>query len=491
MNGRLVLRLLGMVSGVLCLAWLACLLVAAMQRHQGLEGNAAQVFGACAAGAAVVAALLLWLTRKAEMRIFRREALAIVGLSWLFVSVLGAIPYWLLAPELGWAGGIFESTSGMTTTGASVVSAFDAMPRSLLFWRALSQWIGGLGVVVLFVALLGSLGAGAKVLFANESTAPTVDFRESRIQQAVLNLATIYGGLSLACLLALRLGGLSWYDAVCHMFTTVATGGFSTYGASYAAFESAYVEWVGIVFMILGGTSFIVLGLVFRGNPAALWKNTEVRFYLLLLVGATAAIAAHLSLEGWESGIHDPIRAAAFQVVSIATTAGFATRDFGGWSTFPQILLFLLMIVGGCSASTSGGTKVFRFILALKVAWIGIEKALRPRITRPLRLNNRTLDSQSIHDALVYLTLLGTLTLLFIPFLAFMEPDLSPLGAITAVVACLFNIGPGLAEVGPAAHFGHFSNATKLKLSVLMIMGRVELYAVLVLFTATVWRRFR
>lgn len=428
--------------------------------------------------------------RGASKKFFRKEALAAIGMGWLLSALVGSIPYQMIVPQIGISGAFFESASGLTTTGASVLSDLESLPPSLLFWRSLSQWIGGIGVVVFFVAILGFLGAGAKILFANESSTSMADFDESRVQSAVARLITLYLGLSAACAASYFMAGMDWFDALCHMFTTVSTGGFSTRSASFAAFESPLLEWLAILYMILGGTSFILLLGLLRGKLGSAASNSEFIAYLSILAIGVMAVFLALILENAYSDWMRSARASAFQVVSIATTSGFATEDFAAWPSLAQIALLMLMVVGGSAGSTAGGLKVVRLVIAARFCLLQIERAYRSNVIRALRVNNRVVNEKAGHDAVAYIALLALMCLVAFPAAAMLEPSLSVQGVISAVAACLFNIGPGLAEVGPTQLYDFLQPFTKTFLAVLMIMGRLELYAVLVLLAPSLWKRF-
>lgn len=491
MNYSIIFKLLSVILSTVALAFLASFLVGELYYFRELDRLAREEWLISIGIALVLSIIAAFLGRNASPKMFRKEALATIGLGWILASLVGAIPYYLILPETTYTDGVFEAASGFTTTGASVYGDLNIFPRSLLFWRCLSQWIGGLGVVVFFVALLSFLGAGAKILYSNESSGASTDIESGRIQQGVLHILYLYLGLSLACALTLRALGMDWYDAVCHMFATLSTGGFGTYNNSLGAFQSPALQWAVTLFMALGGTSFFVLLRVLRGNFRALRTNTEVVAYYCIILVSTLLLTAMLMTElgqadHWEASL----RAAAFQTVSILTTTGFSTVDYQQWLPVGHMLLLLLMVIGGCSGSTGGGAKVVRFVVAFKVCRAQIEKAYRSRVVRPLHINGKTLDREDQDNVVTYLIMLGLVTLIGVMTVALLEHELSFAAQISSVFACLFNIGPGLAEVGPTQNYGFFREPTKLVLSLLMIMGRLELYAVLVLFSPALWRRF-
>jgi len=489
-NYEIIAKLLSVIISTVALAFVASFCVGEFFYYEQ-DKIAREEWFVTISIAIVMSIVLAFLGRNAKPKMFRKEALATIGLGWVLASLLGALPYYLILPETTYADGVFESASGLTTTGATAYGDLHSFPRSLLFWRCLSQWIGGLGVVVFFVALLSFLGAGAKILYSNESSAASTDIESGRIQQGVLQILYLYLGLSLVCMLTYKALGKSWYDATCHMFTTISTGGFGVYNASMGHYESAAIEWATILFMALGGTSFFVLMRVMRGKFRALKTNTEVLAYYAILVISSLLLTGMLLTETNQTDdFEEALRTAAFQVTSIMTTTGFSTVDYQQWPPVGHIVLLLLMIIGGCSGSTSGGAKVVRFVVAFKVCRLQIEKAYRTRVVRPIHINGKVLDKEDQDSVVTFLLILGLAFFGGLMTVALLEHDLDFTGQVMSVVATLFNIGPGLAEVGPTQNYGFFREPTKLVLSLLMIMGRLELYAILVLFSPALWRRF-
>lgn len=433
---------------------------------------------------------LFILGRKADIKIFRKEALCVIGLGWIIASAVGAFPYLLILDECSIADAVFESTSGLTTTGASTFPQFEHFPKSLLFWRSLSQWIGGLGVVVFFVAILSFLGAGAKILFSNESSGHSTEIESGRIQDGVIKIMVFYLGLSLTCALAFRGCGMSIFDAICHMFTTVSTGGFSPYEASIAAFNSPAIEWVTILFMLLGGTSFFVMIKLLRGNWSALTQNTEVIVFFAIVCGTALLMSELVILHEHDDDFLHALRVGTFQVVSIITTTGFCTANFETWQPASKLIILCLMFLGGCSGSTAGGGKIVRFVVALKMMLVNVERSFRSRVVRPIHINGKSLDRDDLDNILHYLILLGIVTFFSLPLIALLDPGLSIETTMGAMLGTLYNVGPGLGDLGPAHNYGFLNDSTKYFLALLMVMGRLELYAVIVLFAPSLWKRF-
>lgn len=491
MNYGILFKLQGFILGAVVVAFALSLGLAVAFDNHGSHELAITGFGISFLVTACLSGGFLFLGRKADNTLFRKEALATIGTGWLLASLAGALPYFLILPEVTFAGAFFESASGLTTTGASLLSNLESLPKSLHFWRAISQWMGGLGVVVFFVAVLSFLGAGAKVLFSRESSAQAADLNTPRVQDGVLRLIFLYCGLSVICTGVYWMCGLSWFEAMIHMFTTLSTGGFSTRSGSIADFANPALEWSIVFFMAIGGTSFLLIIELIRRNWRALKTSTEFKAYVALMASFSLLIFIFLISDSCEdTHLHDLLRAATFQVVSIMTTTGYSTVDFDLWLPVTHILLLALMFIGGCSGSTAGGTKVIRFIVGLKVSRQHIEKAYRSRVVRPLKVNGKSLSASEQESIVVYIVILALIVFSGTLILSFLEPNMSFEGVVSAMAACLFNIGPGFAEIGPSNNFAGLHAYSQIFLSILMIMGRLELFALLVLFSPALWKRF-
>lgn len=491
MNYAILFKLQSVILGAMAVAFAVCFGIAFTFDHQQVTDLSVQGFAISFLVAACLSLGCFVLGKTGDNTLFRKEALATIGCGWIVASLTGALPYFLILPDLSFTEAFFESASGLTTTGASVLSNLEALPRSLHFWRGLSQWMGGLGVVVFFVAVLSFLGAGAKVLFSRESSAQAADLNTSRVQSGVLKLMKLYLGLSVACTVAYWICGLSWFEAVIHMFTTLSTGGFSTRSGSITDFHNPALEWCIIFFMAVGGTSFLLILDALGRKWKSITTSTEFKAYYLLLAGFTLAITVFLVIDPEGSlPLPEAIRTSAFQVVSIMTTTGFATADFDVWLPVTHVLLLAAMVIGGCSGSTAGGTKVIRFIVALKVSAQQVEKAYRSRVVRPLKVNGKSLSPAEQETILVYIVILTLIIFSGTLLISFLEPAMSFEGIVSSMAACIFNIGPGFAEVGPTRNFADLHAYTQIFLSLLMIMGRLELFALLVLFSPSLWKRF-
>jgi trk system potassium uptake protein TrkH len=490
MNYAILFKLQSVILGAIAVAFAISTGLAFVYDHELGSDMSVLGFSLSFLVAACLSVGFFILGKTGDNTLFRREALATIGCGWLLASLTGALPYFLILPEVSYAEAFFESASGLTTTGASVLSDLENLPRSLHFWRSLSQWMGGLGVVVFFVAVLSFLGAGAKVLFSRESSAQAADLNTSRVQEGVFRLVKVYLGLSLLCTFVFWLCGLSWFESILHMFTTLSTGGFSTRSASIAAFQNPALEWAVIFFMAVGGISFLLIidAVSRRWRPVR--ESTELKAYFGLLAGFTAIISLFLMVDNPPMATAEAVRTSAFQVVSIMTTTGFATADFDQWIPVTHVMLLALMFIGGCSGSTAGGTKVIRFIVALKVSAQQLEKAYRSRVVRPLKVNGKSIGPAEAEAIMFYIVILTLVVFCATLVIALFEPAMSFEGIVSTMAACLFNIGPGLAEIGPTQNFAGFHSHTQVFLALLMIMGRLELFALLVLFAPALWKRF-
>lgn len=476
---------LARVLGGLGLALTAVLLVPLALSLADGDGAHPTFLAALAASAGLGGGLLA-LGRRGPADLTHREGFAVVTLGWVLFGLVGALPYRLHGALPTMVDAVFESLSGFTTTGATVLTDIEALPRSLLLWRAITHWLGGMGIIVLGLAILPMLGVGGMQMFRAEVPGPTADRLRPRIQDTAKLLWGVYLALTAAETLLLMLGGLDWFEAVCHAFATMATGGFSTRNASVAGFGSAYVDAVITVFMFLAGVNFALHHAALTGGWRRVRRNEELRAYVLLTLAAVAVLmvsnAARTYPNLWEN-----LRYSAFQAVSILTTTGFGTADYETWPVVGQVLLVLLMFVGGCAGSTGGGMKVSRVVLIVKHAWAQLWSLIHPRGVRLVKLDGRPVPPEVLQGVLgffaLYLLVTGVATL------GMAALGVDPVTAVASVIACLGNIGPGLGGVGPADNYAHLPQAGKVLLSLCMILGRLEIYTVLVLLYPSAWRR--
>ncbi len=464
---------------------------------------------------ACVGSLLWWLGRGSTGQLFRKEAMATVGLSWILATVLGALPYLLSQTQsapgvrISIVDSLFESQSGFSTTGATILTDLEdpeLVPHCILFWRSSTHFLGGLGIVVLLVAILGQ-GAGGKAMMRAEIAGPTKDSAHSRMQKTAIVFASIYVVLNLVLAIIYWGSGMSIFDALCHAFGTLATGGFSTYNDSLGHFQSPWIEYVTVGFMILAGTNFALLLLVSTGHFYRLIQDVEWQVYIGVMLTVTAAVIAFGMWSGNFADFGSALRFSLFQVVSIMTTTGYGTQDYDQWNNFGRGVLIVLMFVGGCAGSTGGGMKVIRHVLLAKILRLELELSYRPRVVRPLRIGGQTIDGNDLRKRiLVYFGLVGAVFACSWLLLITVEPDSQWLQMVSAaddsnsldhklldcasaVSATLHNIGPGLGVVGPTANYADFAPWSKLLFVFLMMLGRLEMFSILVLFVPAFWRR--
>ncbi len=459
----------------------------------------------------------VWFVTRGADNLGRREALLLVAMSWLIGAAVAALPFYLWAwfdaaatpealpthPMINPVNCYFEAMSGLTTTGATILEDIAPLPRSLLLWRALTHWLGGLGIVVLFVAVLPSLGVGGKKLYKVEAPGPQAQGVTPHIRETARLLWKIYLGLTVAQILALRLAGVNWFQSVCHTFATLATGGFSTHNASIAAYDSIAVDLIVIVFMFAAGVNFALYYAIMRRKWSAIRKDTELRVYFVCIVVATIVITASLvgstihTTAGktiGDAGLGQSLRYAAFAATSIQTTTGFSTADFDRWPFIAEALLLVMMFIGGSAGSTGGGIKVIRIWVMLKVLKVEIERAFRPQVVRAMKVGGAPVEPEMRLGAITYvLTMvlivgLGAVLLVLIERGA--DGSITFTTAATASIATLFNIGPGLERVGATGNYAFFTDASKLVMCVLMALGRLELFAIIVLFSPRFWRGY-
>ena len=418
--------------------------------------------------------------------LYRREGILIVVGGWMLASIFGALPYMLTGALLDPMDALFESASGFTTTGASVMTDIEANGRGLLFWRSFTQWLGGMGIIVLFVALLPELGPGARFLYKMEVPGPTAEALQPRIRTTAMTLWKIYLAFTVIETALLKLFGMDLYDALTHTFSTMSTGGFSPRNASVAAFDSPWIHLVIIGFMIIAGTNFSLFFGMRRRTNWNLFRDSEYRIYIWILGAATALIAWDLFRSGTYT---EPFRAvldSAFQAASILTTTGFATADFDGWPVFGRMLLVVLMFVGGCAGSTAGSMKVMRMAIGLKAAIREVRLIFSPNTVLAVFVSGKAVPDSVVRSVAGFFILYLSAWALGALLLSLGEPDL--ITAATASAASIGNIGPGLSLVGPTQNFAAFNAAEKGLMVLLMWLGRLEVYSIAALFTRAYWR---
>ena len=482
MNLRAIFHLISYMLLVLGLAVLVCLGVSvyfndSLATQQGLSASAAIICG--------VGLISAFLTR-GRVDLSRVDGFGIVTFGWVFASLFGALPYLLTGTIEHPVSAVFETMSGFTTTGASVLTDLESFPRGVLFWRAMTHWFGGMGVLVLCVAILPFLGVGGMQIYRAEMPGPSKDRLTPKIATTAKLLWGVYVLLCAVLTALLCLGGMTLFDALCHAFATMATGGFSTRTLSVGAYNSVYFDVVITFFMILAGTNFALHYRALTGQPLAYFRESEFLYYIFFLGGAIVM----LTLTVWGSvygSLWQALRAAAFQGTSIMTTTGFVTADFDQWPNAARTLLVLLMFIGGCAGSTGGGIKVVRVSVLLKKTMRELRRFVRPQAVWAVKLNRKSVEQSVISHISAFFAMFIILFALFSILMTFFTPDTET--ALTSVIATMGNIGPGLAAVGATQNYADIPAVGKSILVFCMLLGRLELYTVLIVLLPSTWKK--
>jgi len=488
MNKRAVFHLVAFVTLVIGAAMGACAALSfywndpAWTQHSLLISSAVTM---------AVAGLLLLLMR-GDINLSRRDGFGVVTFGWLFAAGFGALPYIFSGIIPHPISAVFETMSGFTTTGASMLPSgsfqtLESIPRGIIFWRALTHWFGGMGVLVLCVAILPFLGVGGMQIYRAEMPGPSKDRLTPRITTTAKLLWGVYVLLTLAEILLLKFAGhLCWFDSFCHTFATMATGGFSTRTASVGAFNSGLVDAIIIFFMLAAGVNFSLHYYALTGQPGRYFKDPEFRFYIFFWIGC----GLFLTFNVW-GPVYDhfglALRAAFFQGTSILTTTGFVTADFDSWPQASRLLLVLMMFVGGCAGSTGGGIKIVRIFIMWKKMIKEVRQFMRPQAVMQLKLGRKPVEDEAVANIAAFFTIFVVVFALASFLMTFFTPDLET--AATSVIATLGNIGPGLAAVGATQNYAAIPIPGQIILTLCMLLGRLELYTVLILFLPSFWKR--
>ncbi|MDR1277790.1 MAG: TrkH family potassium uptake protein [Treponema sp.] len=486
MKWGVIFRVLVFLLGLVALSMILPLILACFYG----EPDMIRAFGFPIAAVLAVFFPAVLFTRKRPVRFSTADGFLLVFLAWVFSCFLGAVPYRLSGHITSVAGAVFESVSGFTTTGATVITGVEDLPRSLLFWRAMTHWLGGMGIVVLTVALLPLLGAGAfqmnaAQLFQAESPGPENDKIAPRITGTAKMLWACYMALTLLQVLLLAAGGMGWFDAAVHAFSTMATGGFSSRNAGIAAYNSPWIDWVCTVFMILAGLNFTLFFQLLKGKYRNILANSEARAYGgVILVSAIIITGAILPQS---PSLGTAVRYAFFHTASILTTTGFAAADYNWWPPLAQGVLFFLMFIGGCSGSTAGGVKVIRYVALVKQTGSEMKKIIHPRGVFNIQLNGRSGKKEVIYGVAGFVFLY--FVCIFAAALLVSSAGMDIFSSLNAALLCLGNIGLGLGKLGPFSEVSAFPAYVKWGLSFIMLLGRLELWTVMVFFTRDYWRR--
>ncbi len=487
MKVKLVLKVLGRILIVEAVVMLLPIAVSLYYRE-----NDWHAFLLPALSAAVVGLALSFLTRKTKPGIHAREGFVIVGTAWLSMSLIGALPFFISGEIPNYIDCVFETISGFTTAGSSILTNVEALSRGLLFWRSLTQWIGGMGVLILFLALLPSLGERSIQLMRAEAPGPTVTKIVPRIDASAKILYIIYFVLTLAMIIALVVAGMPVFDSVNHALATAGTGGFSIKNASIGYYNNPVINVIIATFMIIFGVNFSIYFYIIKRKFREASGNTELKAYIGIIVAAVVMIAIDVlasnpSPDPSIQGIGSALNHAYFQVASIITTTGFASTNFELWPTFSKMIIIFLMFVGASAGSTSGGIKVSRVVILVKASYRDLKKILHPRSVNTVRLDKKSVSEEVVSGVVVFFTMYMLVILVASLVISLDHKDL--ITTTTAVLACISNIGPGLGEVGPIGNFSEFSQLSKVTLSLCMLIGRLEILPILVLFLPASWKK--
>lgn len=481
MHTRVIARVLGIFLMLFSLTMLPPILVSLWFNDGALPAFAA------ALGLTFGIGLLIWLpVHKVRADLRTRDGFVITVLFWLVLALSGSIPFTLSeSPNLSFTDAFFESLSGWTTTGATIMTGLDSLPESILWYRQQLQWLGGMGIIVLAVAVLPMLGIGGMQLFRAETPGPLKDSKLTpRITETAKALWYIYLGLTIACAVGYWLAGMSVFDAIGHSFSTVAIGGFSTHDASLGYFNSPTIEAIAVFFMLISSLNFALHFYAWRYNSLLhYFRDSELKFFFFVIVGGIALTVPALWLTDTYD-LPDAIRYGVFETVTIATTTGFGTADFSVWPIFLPVLLFMMAFIGGCAGSTGGGMKVIRVLLIFKQGWREITRLVHPNAIIPVKIG-RDAVAERVLDAVWGFFALYVLTYMVMMILL-LATGMDHVTAFSAVGACLNNLGPGLGDV--AAHYGNVTDAGKWILSFTMLLGRLEIFTLLVLISPAFWR---
>jgi len=433
-------------------------------------------------------ALLFYFSKKEEHQQYlkKREGYLIVALIWIVFSVFGSLPFFMSGYIPRYTDAFFETMSGFTTTGATILNDVEILPHGLLFWRSIIQWLGGMGIIVLFLAILPVFGIGGMQLYVAEFPGPIKDKLRPRVAQTAKFLWGIYTILTLIEAILLTIGGMSFFDAVCHSFTTVATGGYSTKNASIAYWNSPFIEYTVIFFMMIAGINYAIIYAALKGNFKKLYQNEELKFYLLFGFGFSLITVIGL-LFTQNLGAEASIRTGTFQVFSLMTGTGYSTANYMNWIPFLWSFMFFIMIIGGCAGSAAGGLKTVRVALLLKNSYHEFKRLLHPNAVIPVKFNQRVVPAQIITNVLAFVVLYALIAIVSI--LIFTLLGIGFIESIGTVVSCLSNVGPGLGSVGPMDNYSLFPDAAKWYASFLMLIGRLEIFTVLFVLMPSFWKR--
>ena len=481
LNPRTIIRILGLILVTEGFFMLLSIPISIIFR----EGDWPQFL--LAGGITAVTGLLAYFpVRKSPLDLNQRDGYVIVTGGWILFSLFGTLPFLFTRSIPGFTDAFFETISGFTTTGASILNNIEELSHGILFWRSLTQWLGGMGIILLTLLILPFLGIGGMQLFSAEVPSPTPDKLHPHVKDTAKRLWFIYLVFTFSETMLLWAGEMGFFDAVCHSLTTMATGGYSTKQASIAYWNSPYIHYVITVFMFLAGTNFTLSYFGMHGQFRKIWANEEFRWYIGFIGGFAVVITLGL-FATQDGGLEPAFRKAIFQVVSILTTTGYSTSDYLSWAPWLGVLIFILMYIGGSAGSTGGGPKIMRIVIMLKNSTQELSRMIHPNAVIPVRLNRNAVNEKVVTNVLAFIAFYGIIAVISMGIMSILGNDFNT--SVGAVAATLGNIGPGIGDVGPALNYADIQVAGKWYLSFLMLVGRLELFTVLVLFSPMFWRR--
>lgn len=480
-NFRFITNLIGRLMLIESACFLLCVIISLLYGEHDTRAFLISAFITAGCGS-----IMAYLVKAPDKVLAKKDGYFTVTFVWIIFSLFGCLPFILGGTIPAFADAFFETMSGFTTTGSSVLNNIEALPHASLFWRSLTQWLGGLGIIVLFLAILPSLGIEGRDLYVAEVTGPTHNKMAATFKSSARRLWLFYVSCTLLETVLLNLGGMSFFDAICHAFTTMATGGFSTKQDSIAYWNSPYIQYIIIFFMLIAATNFGLFLAAIKGEAGKLIRDEEFRWYIMIVVLATAIIATGLYFSGWSSG-EQCFRDALFQVSTIISTTGFATADYLLWPTLLGFIIFILMFTGASAGSTSGGLKVIRVLLLFKNSFAELKRIIHPNAVINVKYNNKSIHPSIMNNVmgftLLFIIIFGIGSIIMTLF----TEDIAT--ACSAVITSMSNVGPGFGSIGPMDNFSHFNDFAKIFLAFIMLTGRLELFTVLVLFTKAFWKK--
>ena len=480
-NFKTIIRIIGILLLLETVMFLVCSSVSFYYRESDMLD-----FWKAGGITAGIGLLLAALGRGGERQLTRRDGYVLVSFAWVAFSLFGMLPFYIggYIPDI--ADAFFETMSGFSSTGATILDDIESLPHGILFWRSMTQWIGGLGIIMFTIAVLPIFGVSGLQVFAAEASGPTHDKVHPRIGITAKWIWSIYTGITTLLVCLLMLGGMDWFDSICHAFATTGTGGFSTKQASVAYYNSPYIEYVISIFMFISGINFTLVLLFVNRKFKKFISNAELKFYFSSVVFFTAVIAIALYYTS-PMGMEESFRKSLFQVISLHTSTGFATDDYMQWSPVLWGLLTIIMLMGACAGSTTGGLKCIRMVILTKVSRNEFKHILHPNAILPVRINKQVISSSIVSTVLAFCFIY--ITIIVISTLLMMTMGVGAEESIGCVISSIGNMGPGLGETGPAYSWNALPDAAKWLLSLLMLLGRLELFTVLLLFTPDFWKR--